>query len=80
MTCLEKPLYPTVISTLRDLSRECARLRTLTVRYYIESNNMISLSNFACLACCEVNGISSESRVVRESLVLETSVLIQEYH
>uniref|UniRef100_H2ZGR5 Gem-associated protein 2 n=1 Tax=Ciona savignyi TaxID=51511 RepID=H2ZGR5_CIOSA len=27
LTLLEKPLYPTVISTLRDLSRECSKLR-----------------------------------------------------
>ena len=40
MVCLEKPLYPSVISNLRDLSRQCAQLRTLAKPGSSEMNGL----------------------------------------
>ena len=46
MTCLEKPLYPSVISTLRDLSRQCAQLRA---KVSPNSGEMNGLNLIICL-------------------------------
>ena len=40
MVCLEKPLYPSVISTLRDLSRQCAQLRAQAKPNTAEMNGL----------------------------------------
>ncbi|CAK8688986.1 unnamed protein product [Clavelina lepadiformis] len=47
LTCLEKPLYPSVISTLRDLSRQCAALRPSAEK--LEESELNGLNLIICL-------------------------------
>nr|CAB3248730.1 gem-associated protein 2 [Phallusia mammillata] len=43
LVCLEKPLFPTVLSTLRDLARQCAQLRTTYTSEDMEQLNGLNL-------------------------------------